>query len=313
MKRLWKQKNNGSPRRRRLDAEQIAERKQSEQYGQRLFRRNRTLVGSLSSEVRSASERSGGLHSPRTHVHRLTAHRRLLASIFVVVIAAACLLTWLLYEFTADVAVSATDSPPIDATRYQKIINNYLDSHPIERLRFALNDSGLTQYLSQAAPEVASVQANGAAGFATSQFDLTFRHPVASWLINSTQYYVDQNGVPFELNYYDKPSVKIIDQSGIPETAGIAVASSRFLGFVGRAVTLAQADKLVIRQAIIPASTTHQIEVILAGHKYPVKLSLDRPVAGQVEDMANAIKYFDTHHIHPAYIDVRVSGEAYYK
>jgi len=296
-----------------LDIEQLAERKRSEREGRQLFRRNRTLVGSLSSDVRSASELSGGLRSPRTHAHQLTAHRRLLMSIFVIVVAGACLLTWLLYEFTADISVSATEGISIDSTRYEKAINDYFAAHPIERLRFALDEQALTAYLTEAVPEVATVQESGTAGFATGQFDLTFRRPVASWLINSREYYVDESGVPFQMNYYDKPSVKIIDQSGIPESAGTAIASSRFLGFVGRTVTLAKSDGLIVTQAIIPAQTTHQIEVIVAGHKYPIKFSLDRPVGEQVEDMKNALQYFDRHHLHPKYIDVRVSGEAYYR
>ncbi len=312
MKRPWVRKQASQPRR-RLNAEQAVAKEQAERRGKQLFRRNRTLVGSSSLDIRSAGELRGDLRSSRTHVHHLTAHRRMLSTIFIAVVAAACLLTWLLYEFTAEVEVSATDGISINEKRYRKAINDYFAAHPFERLRFALNDDELTEYLSHTVPEVVGVHDNGSAGFATSQFVLAFRQPVASWRIGSTQYYVDNSGVPFQTNYFDKPTVKIVDQSGIPESAGTTVASSRFLRFVGRVVTLAQENGLVVTQAIIPAGTTHQVEVVATGHAYPVKLSLDRPVGEQVEDMQRAISYLDAHHVQPAYIDVRVSGKAYYK
>lgn len=226
----------------------------------------------------------------------------------------ACLLTWLLYEFTAGIQVAATGgSLPIQSQRYQQVIGEYFAAHPFERLRFALNDAQLNEYLQLSAPEIQSAHVAGSAGFGISQFDVTFRRPIASWLIGSKQYYVDDNGVPFQVNYYDNPSVKIVDNSGVQQANGTAVASSRFLRFVGRTVALAKSNGMTIEQATIPAGTTRQVEVKVAGHGYPVKLSLDRPVGEQVEDMQRAIAHFDNKQQTPQYIDVRISGKAYYK
>lgn len=308
-----KKRGEDPQRRRRLDAEQLSDQRQDEKRGQAIFRRNRTLVGSLSPQVSSASELSGDLRSPRAHVHHLTAHRRMLGTVFILVFGAICLLTWLLYEFTAGIQVAPTSGIAIDQSRYQRAINDYFVAHPFERFRVLLNESSLTDYLAQVTPEVESAHSGGSAGFATSQFDLAFRKPVVGWLIGTHQYYVDENGVSFQMNYFEQPTVKIVDQSGVPQTAGTTVASSRFLRFVGQAVTLAKADGLIITQATIPASTTHQIEVTVAGHAYQVKLSLDRPVGEQVEDMQRAIAYFTARGQSPQYIDVRVSGKAYYK
>ena len=314
MKSPWNKKGSDQPRRRQIDASQRTSQRESEKAGKTLFRRNRTLVGSLSATVSSASEMSGDLRSPRAHVHHLTAHRRRLSSILFGVLIASGLLVWLLYEFTAGIHVSSTNSDgAINQARYQQAINSYFGIHPIERLRFALNEQQLTSYVSQQVPEVESITSNGAAGFATGQFDIYFREPIASWLIGSNQYYVDKDGVTFRENHFDQPQVRIIDQSGIPQAAGTAVASSRFLNFVGRTVDLAKTSGLTIEQAIIPASTTRQIEVKVTGHTYPIKLSLDRSVGEQVEDMKNAIAYFDGKKITPQYIDVRVSGKAFYR
>lgn len=314
MKRPWIKKGSDQPRRRQIDAAQRASQRESESAGRTLFRRNRTLVGSSSASVSSASELSGDLRSPRAHVHHLTAHRRRLSSILFGVVIITGLLLWLIYEFTANIHVSsANGGGAIDQVRYQQAIDSYFGIHPIERLRFALNEQQLTAHVSQQVPEVAAISSKGAAGFATGQFDIDFREPIASWLIGSQQYYVDRDGVSFRRNYFDPPHVRIIDQSGIPQAAGTAVASSRFLNFVGRTVDIAKTNGLIIEQAIIPASTTRQIELKVTGHTYPIKLSLDRPVGEQVEDMKNAIAYFDSKKVNPQYIDVRVSGKAFYQ
>lgn len=316
MKRLFGKKNDELPRRRQLDVEQRAKQRQAEGTGSTLFRRNRTITGSLSSSVTSATELNANadLMSPRAHVHHLSAHRRRLSAILTMVVVGSLFLIWLLYEFIAGVHISATNNGiVIDETRYQKAITAYLNTHPIERFRFVLNEKQLAAYLRLQVPEVSDVTSGGAAGFATGQFDITFRQPVASWLIGSNQYYVDKDGVSYQVNYFEQPTVKIIDQSGVPQVAGTAIASTRFLQFVGRTVNTAQVGGLVVEQAIIPSGTTRQIEVKVAGHSYPVKLSLDRPVGEQVEDMERALKYFDSKGQSPEYIDVRVSGKAFYK
>jgi hypothetical protein len=310
----WKKRKAELPRRRQLSDERIAEETRQSAAGRALFKRNRTLTGSLSSSVSSATELSGDLRSPRAHVHHLVAHRRRLGSIFTMTLLAIIFLTWLLYEFTAGIQVTPVDSSVVlQQDRYKKALDDYFSIHPIERLRPLLNESQLNEYVGKVAPEVASLHAAGAAGFATSQFDIDLRKPVAGWLIGATQYYVDDKGIAFQLNYFDQPAVKISDQSGVPQTVGTAVASSRFLGFVGRAVVIAHDYGMTVEQAVIPAGTTRQVELKIAGHSYPAKLSLDRPVGEQIEDMQRAIAYLDSKKVSPRYIDVRVSGKAYYQ
>jgi hypothetical protein len=307
-----KKGSRGEPRRRQLSADAAAD-KRSAKRGQTLFRRNRTLVGSLSAQVASASELTGDLQSPRAHTHHLMAHRRFLGTVLLLVVGAICFLLWLIYEFTAGIQVAPTANIVVDSARYERAIGDYFAAHPFERLRVLLNEGELTKYLTEVTPEVKQVQSGGASGFATSEFDITFRRPVVGWLIGAKQYYVDDSGVSFQQNYFAQPSVKIVDQSGVPQVAGTQVASSRFLRFVGQAITLAKSDGLTITQAIIPANTTHEIALLVSGHTYPIKLSLDRPVGEQIEDMYRALKYFDGKGEKPQYVDIRVSGKAYYK
>lgn len=297
-----------------MSEERIANENRQGAAGRELFKRNRTLVGSSSSSVSSAAELDADLRSPRAHVHHLTAHRRRLSSVLVFVLAVSIFLVWLIYEFAAVVHVSPTVSNvTLQSGRYEKIINDYFASHPIERLRLLTNHDELNTFVKREAPEVAFVHTGGAAGFATGQFDITMREPIASWLIGNNQYYVDDDGIAFQINYFEQPAVKIIDQSGVPQTAGTTVASSRFLQFVGRSVAVARTHNMTIEQAIIPVGTTRQVEYRISGHDYPVKLSLDRPVGEQVEDMQRAVAYVDGKQLKPQYVDVRVSGRAYYK
>lgn len=314
MKRPWAKNVSDTPRRRQQRDDTQVTLEQSNGRSNALFRRNRTLIGSLSASVTSANELGGDLRSPRAHIHHLNAHRRRLGSFLIIVLTGVGSLTWLLYEFTAGIQITpTTGSVIIQVDRYQRAINDYFAEHPFERIRLLLNEKQLNDYLVKATPEIAAVHVNGAAGLAMSQFDVTFRRPLASWLINSEQYYVDKDGVPFRVNYFERPTVKILDQSGVPQTTGTTIASSRFLYFVGRAVELARVNDLTVEQAIIPASTTRQIELKVVKRNYPIKLSLDRPVGEQIEDMSRTIAYFDTHNYTPQYIDVRVSGKAFYK
>jgi hypothetical protein len=314
----FSKKKSDAPRRRQgvvSDAVRRDDQEELKQLSNTTFRRNRTLTGSLSSQVSSAGESpQSDLQSPRTHAHHLARQRRRLSGVLAVVAVVGLALAGLLYEFTANPVVAASDGAvSLQKSRYEKVVDDYLSRHPVERLRFVLDKERLNDFVTHELPEVVSVNPEGSAGFGASSFSVTLRKPLVSWLIGSTQYYVDASGVPFQLNYYDIPIVKIVDQSGVQQSAGTAIASSRFLNFVGRAVSEAQSYEMNVDQAIIPANTTRQIELKLKDHAYPVKLSLDRSVGEQVEDMKRAVSYMDANNIKPQYVDVRVSGRAFYR
>lgn len=278
------------------------------------FLRNRTLTGSLSAHVSSANELKGDLQSSRTQAHHLAHQRRKITSTLMGTLAAIVVLSALLFDLTVrPVVTSADHAVSLDAARYEMAIRQYLDQRPIERLRGMLDETRLTEYLRHAVPEVATVELDGSAGLGASEFRLTMRHPIAGWIIAGKQYFVDEKGVPFDKNYYETPVVNVVDQSGVQQTAGTAVASGRFLAFVGRTVSESKQEGLIVQEAIIPTGTTRQLQVKLEGRGYPIKLSLDRSVGEQVEDMKYAVAYFDSKKQTPAYVDIRVSGKAYFK
>jgi len=289
----------------------------SEKDAGRAFARNRTLTGSTSGYVDVSASLQSHLRSPRTHAHHLTMQRRKVGLVLAGVIAATVTLFILLSQFTASVIVGASDTDllrPIGNTQYEKTVQDYFGVNPISRLRFALDPTSLGNFLVKAHPEVASIKrvAMGT-NIGETNVTITMRRPVAGWTIGSTQYYVDAAGTAFETNYFTDPGVQIIDQSGVGLQQGEAVASNRFLGFVGRVVALSAERDLIVTEAIIPADTTRQLEVRIENVTPVVKLSIDRPAGEQVEDMERALRYLVSVGRAPEYVDVRVSGKAFYR
>ena len=309
-------KNQKIPARRRQPASSSSEsRRPSEVDLQQryAFRRNRTLTGSASSEVVSAGRSDvAQLKSPRVRSHDLAQHRRLLGVVLFGVTLAVIILFILVSQFTASVVVRSTDArTQLDGT-YVTEIERYLQAQPVERLRFMTNQAHLNQYLQSVAPEVLSVSADGSAGFGMSAFVVKVRTPIAGWNIGSAEQYVDNSGTSFARNYFDTPAVQIIDNSGVHAAIGKAVASDQFLGFVGRVVGLAAAGGHTVTQVIIPQGTTRQVELRLKDVPYPIKVSVDRPAGEQVEDMARSVRWLASQQQAPQYLDVRVSGRAFY-
>ena len=131
-----------------------------------------------------------------------------------------------------------------------------MDSHPLSRLQFVLDENDLSIYVAGRMPEVVSVSQRGMKSLGQTKFNLVVRTPVAGWRINDKQYYVDSKGISFDRNYFAEPDVQIIDENSKSLPTGIAIASNRFLGFVGRVVSIARSSGYIVTQAIIPVDTT---------------------------------------------------------
>jgi hypothetical protein len=246
-------------------------------------------------------------------VHELARQRRHITGILALVLLGVAVLSGLVFQFTAQAVVRTSDITQSLTPVYREAVDEYLARQPIERLRFMLRSDAFNEYVQSAAPEVASIRVDGFAGMGKSLYIVEMRRPIAGWSIRGTQQYVDATGTSFARNHYTKPQVQIVDNSGIQVEAGQAVASNQFLGFVGRVVGLANAQQYTVTQVIIPQGTTRQIELRIKDVSYAVKLSIDRPAGEQIEDMSRAITWLHKRGITPQYLDVRVSGRAYYQ
>lgn len=281
------------------------------------YRRNRTLTGSLSSNVASVNERSSELKSPRVQKHDLHRHRRKISILLGGVSAVVLILGVLLYHVIGEVrVVSKTQiSRSIDTLHYDQLVQQYLAIHPLERFRFTINTDGLTRYLQEnGAPEIAHISKIVTHdGIGVGLMSIEFRRPVVSWSTNNTERYVDDSGTAFQRNYYPEPSVIVSDQSGIAVKDSQVLVSNRFLGFMGKVIGQMSQHGHEVESITIPAGTTRQVEVRLKNVGYQIKFSTDRPAGEQSEDAARAIRYVDDQRLAVAYLDVRVSGRAFYR
>lgn len=281
------------------------------------FQRNRTISGTLSDNVQPTQTSSAQFESPRTQAQKLRIHRRRVGLLFLGVFIGIVLFYTLLTQFAGGVRVATSQSglkTDLTADAYTSTIEEYLSSRPLERFRFSLNQDGLSEYLSTNHAEISGITAITGDGVGRMAVSVAVREPVASWQINDKTYYVDDAGVAFEKNYFNGTYVKIVDESGISVSDGAVLASSRFLSFVGRVVSAAkQLYSYTVTEARIPDDTTRELDIKVSGYNSRVKLLVDRPAGEQVEDMHEAIEYLRARGRTPTYIDVRVSGKAFYK
>lgn len=313
-----KSKGSAQPRRRQLvsnGSSQSREVRDEELERQRVtYRRNRTLAGSTQVRLRAADKRAIDTATPREKTHHLSHLRRKVVMVLTAILVVSAVLLVVLQQYTAGVAIQFANSAVLPSNGgYDVTIQNYLNEHPMQRLRFNLDESKLNQFIVAKHPEVSNIQQLGFAGLAQTAFKVTLRKPVVSWQIDNRQYFVDEEGVSFERNVFDSPSVEIVDNSGAEYSPGKAIASSRFLGFVGRTVALSKKNGFEVTKVVLPPGTARQVQLSVKGVTYPVLMSVDRSPGEQVEDMIRAINYFRSQNRTPQYVDVRVKGKAFYR
>lgn len=317
---IFSRKTNApTPRRRLSDNDGDYQQERLAEDGSYSFRRNRTITGSRSAQVSSANENDARLQSPRAAAHSLRKQRRSLASILVASTIVAGVVFWVLYQLIASVSIGlygqVTSLDSEDEVKYQHLVNDYLGRHPLQRLRINFNESQLTQYMHQrGATEVETIVSIQPTSLGESQIVIKMREPLAVWTIDGTQRYVDDSGTIFSKSFYGRPDVRIIDESGIQHAnnGSEAVASGRFLSFIGQSVGQFKRYKLAPKAVVIPPDTTRQTQIELPSG-VRIKLSVDRPAGEQAEDASRAVSYLTSHSVAAQYVDVRVSGKAYYR
>lgn len=281
------------------------------------FRRNRTLTGSLSSGVASANERNSELKSARIQHHDLKHHRKHLFLSFLGVVLVASSIFFALYQSIVLVRIEGSEGLPlVDSKHYENKVQQYLNTRPLERFRFSLNTKELAKYLqSNGFPEVAEVRPDSRiSGFVQSTLTLQLREPTVVWRTDSGEpLYVDGSGNAFSRNYYAEPTVSVIDNTGIKTSDGKVLASNRFLGFIGQVVGEMHRSNYTVTEVLLPEGTTRQVDIKVSEASYPIKFTIDRPAGEQAEDASRALRFLSIQGVNPEYLDVRVSGRAYYR
>lgn len=218
------------------------------------------------------------------------------------------------FVFKIEVRIADFKTEP-DTAQYQKAIGSYLAQQPFERLSFNIDKMHLERSIQASHPEVLRV-GNIVSGFLQpTRFELVLRKPVATMVVNQQRYFVDAAGVPFSNNYHQSPQIEIDDQSGIKQSEQFSqqLISGRFLRFIGRVIALAGEGGYQISAATIPVSTVHQIDFKVKGYDLYIKMTIDRDVAEQVEDLTRSLNYIKKTGMKPKYLDVRVANKVFYK
>jgi tetrahydromethanopterin S-methyltransferase subunit A len=212
----------------------------------------------------------------------------------------------------SDIISNVSTLKTADADKYKKVINEYLSKNPFERFGFARRDDNMTNYVTRQAPEIRAVTIKQS-GMLLGKLGLEFREPVAMWTTASKTSYVDAEGIVFSQNFFASPKVTIIDNSGATVNSDI-VASTRFLGFIGQVIAEIENNSInKVERVVIPTGAIRYVELYLTGRKYPFKAQIDRDATAQAAGIIAIVNHIDSKHLRPSYVDVRVTGKAYWK
>lgn len=252
-------------------------------------------------------------YSERSENQKLVIRRRKLGAFFVILAIFISLISIFLFQFISKVSVVSNESKSQNLIKYEKSVEEYLNINPSERILSNLNKNALLESLQKDYPEVLSISDIKFNGLTSYKIYLNFRKPVASWLVDGKEFFVDSEGVSFNINNFEKPSLNIIDDSGAIVSNGKNVASSSFFSFIGKLVSAANKQGLEVSKIRIPPLSLRQVEVSVKGVSYFARMSTADSVEGQIINFKKAIEYFGTHKISPNYIDLRIEGKGYYK
>lgn len=255
--------------------------------------------------------------SERGKLQHLRVRRRkisqLLGAIALLMLMTAGLLLNLISRVVVYSDQSVLDSALVN---YQKTTEEYFQANPAARLKFNLDELDLNQYVKLRHPEIKKLMFVSR-GLNNYGFKILFRQPIATWFLNQTKYYVDVDGVAFTNSpINDSELIKIQDKSGVRQDATAStpkIISSRFLKFIGVAISSLKERQWQVSQVAIPPNTTHQLELRLEKHDFIIKMTVDRDPVLQVADLDKALKYIIKHQLKPQYLDVRIENKAYYK
>lgn len=308
MKKLFKKTEKSIPRRRLNDSPKESTKNSA-------WRRNSTIIGQLTYQDDNSDTDKDV--SSRTRAHKLSRRRRQVMVIVGIGFLMSATLLLLIINITSRVSIYTANSQNlsrnIDSDSYSSVLDSYLSENPLQRFRFVFNNSAATSYVQERYPEVASVNQGDIRGVGESTIAITLREPIASWQLGETEYFVDKEGIPFEKNYFARPAVQIVDESGVEQLGEGAMISHRLLAFTGRLVVAADKFSYKVTKVVIPQNTTRQVEVVLADLSYVIKFSVDRPAGEQMEDAHVAIENLKKRGVKTGQLDVRVSGRAFYR
>lgn len=234
-----------------------------------------------------------------------------LRTIFIIFLVLVIFLRFFIHDIKINLKNESTSQPNLIV--YSEAIDDYLNTHPLERLSFNLNQEALEQELVAKYPEIQQSRLMDTGFLRPSRFEVTLRTPVAVMTLNQQRFYVDANGISFLNNYFEEPKINIQDQSGLKLDDNSRVISGRLLSFIGRVIAMLSERGYQTSEVIMPAGTVHRFDIRIDGFNLYAKMTIDNDPAEQVENLVNSLEYVKRVNLMVEYLDVRVKQKAFYK
>jgi len=206
-----------------------------------------------------------------------------------------------------------------DPAVYQQYADQYLAKSMFNKSKLTINSSGLSKEMTKKYPELAFASVSLPL-FSNRPVVNVEAAPVALILTSSSGVYaIGHNGKTLA-STDDIPSVRSIrlpkvgDSGGIDITPGQQALSSSNVHFIVNAIKILDAKGLKVTSANINNASS-ELDININSKAYIIKFNLqsDTPKE-QVGTLLATLKQLQKDNIEPSkYIDVRVSGRAYYQ
>ncbi len=199
-------------------------------------------------------------------------------------------------------------------------MQSYRENAPFGQY-WLLDEAKFEEAILRAYPEVEDITIEAAVPVGSElRVGARFRQAVFTWRdASGTLQFVDKNGVLFTKDLDAAVDVSrliaIEDQSGTVLDPGNPVLTTHLVKFVGQlhdAIPLVYPGKKITK-VIIPRST-REVQIQVGEIPYLIKLSSERELSEQIQDLKVLVAHVGTQPVQPAqYIDVRIAHKAFYK
>ena len=205
------------------------------------------------------------------------------------------------------------------AAEYQKAAKLLFSKSFANSNKITIDSAGISEELARQFPELSNI---------TIKLPLVSHDPIvylspnkvliAITTANGLSYAIDSNGqVVGSINtngFYKLNLIDIQDESTSPIHIGQPILSTNTVIFIQTIIYQLEQRNITISNLVLPASAS-ELDMNIVGQKYLVKFNLEDPEPLQEVGTFLAVQhYLQGQGVTPShYIDVRVSGRAYYK
>lgn len=197
---------------------------------------------------------------------------------------------------------------------YLSTIDTYFGEKPLSTSKIFFNKSDLENYIIDKHPEVRAISYKSAL-IGKDNIEFATKEPTFIWQTDKTKYYGDEDGVIYEEagSVSNGDLLEIRDGAKLDSQPGDKVASSNLLEYVDEIKSELANRSINIEYFSLP-STSREVHVHLEGKPFYVKMSIDRSVVGQSEELFKTLNYLESSNkAIKEYVDLRTEDRAYYR